>query len=126
MSKIYPNGMTPCAICNIEYHISDPCSYEYNDDKSICKKCVLEVVENTHWVVDIKKKIVFDFIKVSIPHSLKYEVWKRDNFLCKNCGVSENLSVDHIEPESYGGTLELSNLQTLCRSCNAKKYNKRI
>lgn len=118
--------MTPCVICEVEYLISDPNSYEYNDDKSICKNCVIELLNNTSWGIERNKRIVFDFIKVSIPHSLKWEVWKRDGFVCKTCGTDDNLSVDHIEPESYGGTLELSNLQTLCRSCNAKKYNKRI
>lgn len=124
MTKVYPDGMTPCIVCSTKYLLSDPDSYDFNDDKSICKHCVLKVLSGTTWGIERRKRIVFDFIKVSIPHSLKWKVWDRDNFTCKHCGEREDLSVDHIMPESFGGTLELDNLQTLCRSCNSKKYNK--
>ncbi len=124
MTKVYKDGLTPCVVCNKKYHISDPDSYEFNDNKSICKKCVLKALNNTSWGTERKKRIVFDFIKVSIPHSLKWEVWERDGFKCENCNTTKNLSVDHITPESFGGKLELKNLQTLCRSCNSKKSNK--
>ena len=46
---------------------------------------------------------------------------ERDNFTCLHCGVRKHLSVDHIVPESGGGTLSSKNLQTLCRTCNSKK-----
>jgi HNH endonuclease len=59
--------------------------------------------------------------KQPIPVSLRWAVWERDEFACRYCGVRKFLSVDHIVPESKGGTLELSNLQTLCRSCNSRK-----
>lgn len=59
--------------------------------------------------------------KVAIPSSLRWQVWERDNFTCLHCGSRANLSVDHIQPESKGGILELSNLQTLCKLCNSRK-----
>lgn len=59
--------------------------------------------------------------KQSIPYAVRWAVWLRDNFTCKRCGARWNLSVDHIIPESKGGTLEQSNLQTLCKVCNSKK-----
>lgn len=59
--------------------------------------------------------------KQSIPGSLRKAVFERDAYRCKNCGDWHNLSVDHIFPESKGGTLDLSNLQTLCITCNRKK-----
>jgi 5-methylcytosine-specific restriction endonuclease McrA len=59
--------------------------------------------------------------KCVIPKTLRWEVFKRDDFHCKHCGTRDNLSVDHIHPESAGGTLELDNLQTLCRACNSRK-----
>jgi 5-methylcytosine-specific restriction endonuclease McrA len=49
-----------------------------------------------------------------------------NNKKCNYCGSTENLQVDHIHPVSKGGKTELSNLQVLCRSCNASKGNKVI
>ena len=58
--------------------------------------------------------------KIDIPNELRWTVWERDNFTCK-CGARKFLSVDHITPESEGGSTELDNLQTLCKSCNSTK-----
>lgn len=59
--------------------------------------------------------------KKTISRSLRKAVFERDLYRCKHCGTHLDLTVDHIYPESKGGTLELDNLQTLCRSCNSKK-----
>ncbi len=121
------NGYDICNICQKKYHISDPKTFQYNNKSVICKYCFIIVFnEMQFWGANRKQRIVFDYIKVSIPHSLKWKVWKRDNFTCKICMTRENLSVDHITPESYGGSLDIDNLQTLCRSCNSQKSNKII
>ena len=59
--------------------------------------------------------------KKKITHSLQKKVWERDKYRCVHCGTHLDLCVDHIVPESKGGTLDLNNLQTLCRRCNSKK-----
>jgi hypothetical protein len=43
-----------------------------------------------------------------------------------SCGAESNLELDHIKPTSKFPelTFEFSNLQILCKSCNAKKSNK--
>jgi 5-methylcytosine-specific restriction endonuclease McrA len=41
--------------------------------------------------------------------------------VCASCGATQDLTVDHIVPLSRGGSSDLSNLQTLCRSCNGIK-----
>lgn len=58
--------------------------------------------------------------------SLRKSVLERDAYRCKHCDSHMNLSVDHIYPKSKGGTDDLDNLQTLCRSCNSKKGAKVI
>lgn len=48
-------------------------------------------------------------------------IFKRDNYKCLKCGKSEKLQLDHINPISKGGENKISNLQTLCNSCNSIK-----
>lgn len=59
--------------------------------------------------------------KQAISNGIRWTVWERDNFTCQECGTRRNLSIDHIIPESKGGTLDLDNLQTLCATCNSRK-----
>lgn len=59
--------------------------------------------------------------KEPIPNEIRWAVWERDNFTCQKCGTRKFLSVDHIIPESKGGTLEMNNLQALCCTCNSRK-----
>ena len=60
---------------------------------------------------------------------LRYQVLKRDNFSCCQCGASPakdpsvSLHIDHIIPWSKGGRTTLDNLQTLCSKCNLGKSN---
>ena len=60
--------------------------------------------------------------------SLRYDVMKRDGFRCVLCGASAKdgakLHVDHIIPVAKGGKTEMSNLRTLCSTCNWGKSDK--
>lgn len=40
---------------------------------------------------------------------------------CDLCGATSNLVIDHIIALSQGGSNDLSNLRTLCQSCNMKQ-----
>jgi len=59
--------------------------------------------------------------KQSIGHALRKKVFERDAYRCVACNSYADLSIDHIQAERAGGSLDESNLQTLCRSCNSKK-----
>jgi len=60
---------------------------------------------------------------------LRYQVLKRDNFSCQQCGASPAKSVgielhlDHMLAWSKGGLTTLENLRTLCSKCNLGKSN---
>lgn len=59
----------------------------------------------------------------------KVPVFLRDRLTCRYCGKSalkgelsvSDLTVDHVWPQTVGGTWELDNLVTACRSCNEIK-----
>ncbi len=61
-----------------------------------------------------------------IADSVRAAVLVRDGGRCRNCRRAINLEMDHIVPVSKGGKTEESNLQTLCRRCNRRKWKKLV
>ena len=61
------------------------------------------------------------YSKKSISWAKRIAVFERDKYRCIQCKTHLDLTVDHIYPERKGGTLDMENLQTLCRSCNSRK-----
>lgn len=59
-----------------------------------------------------------------ISKKKRFEVFKRDGFVCQYCGAhppSVILHVDHINPVALGGGNEIDNLVTSCQLCNLGK-----
>lgn len=57
----------------------------------------------------------------TITPEMRRYIYARDDYACRYCATGENLTIDHIHPIAHGGTDAISNLQTLCRSCNCRK-----
>ena len=54
----------------------------------------------------------------------RHTLYGRQEGICNGCLVHfpfRNLTVDHIVPQSHGGSDHLDNLQLLCGACNSKK-----
>ena len=65
---------------------------------------------------------------MSIPKSLYEIVRQRAQFRCEYCHYPEllssaPLSIDHIQPQSLGGSDDPNNLALACRRCNERRYN---
>lgn len=69
----------------------------------------------------IVQELADRYRKSPIPSELRWQVFRRDSFTCKGCGLQAHLEADHVIPESKGGPTTLENLQTLCRDCNRRK-----
>lgn len=54
----------------------------------------------------------------------RQRIFKRDGFRCSYCGISKNLTIDHILPKSRGGGNTWLNLTTCCKNCNRVKDNR--
>jgi len=54
-------------------------------------------------------------------YSLREAVFERDGYACTYCGATEDLACDHVIPLIQGGTNDMENLTTACRSCNCEK-----
>ena len=61
---------------------------------------------------------------MTVSKRKRYEVLRRDNHTCKYCGAKApdvTLQIDHVVPDTLGGSDDPSNLVAACRDCNAGK-----
>jgi len=59
-----------------------------------------------------------------LSKKIRFEIFKRDGFVCQYCGAhppSIVLQVDHIIPVAKGGLNGIDNLITSCQPCNIGK-----
>ena len=63
-------------------------------------------------------------LKQHIPRNLRQRIIERDGPRCVYCDEdlsSAEIHMDHVIPESQGGTTDFNNLQVTCRKCNLAK-----
>lgn len=85
-------------------------------------------------IEEILKQRVSDYLEIrnpfgdqnldAVPGNLRFEVLRDAGGRCELCGTSskeKQIDVDHIIPRANGGSNDRSNLQALCRTCNAQK-----
>ena len=63
---------------------------------------------------------------MAIPRKIREEILKQATYSCEYCKSAEEytaskLELDHIVPESKGGTDDSHNLCACCRNCNSSK-----
>ena len=67
---------------------------------------------------------------VCIRKDLRLAVYLRDSFRCVYCcrdlhgAAPSDITLDHVRPDSDGGSNEPSNLVTSCRHCNCSRQDK--
>jgi len=78
----------------------------------------------TEKVIRLLNYIRLPYKKLMENRPTRSLVMKRDGYRCLYCGATENLTLDHIMPQSRGGIDSWENLATCCGSCNVKKGNR--
>jgi len=69
-----------------------------------------------------------DIHRTTVKYSSK-GVYRRDNYTCQYCNQrkkTEELSIDHVLPQSKGGKTNWLNCVTACFPCNNKKSDKTL
>lgn len=64
-----------------------------------------------------------------VTKALRFEILRRDRHTCTYCGAKApdvRLHVDHVIPESLGGSDKPHNLTTACEACNSGKAGRMI
>jgi hypothetical protein len=114
MAIIFPNGFIGaewqvCSICKTEMVLttSEP-------EDTVCDIC--NPPESALYESTTRK--------ARIPTGTRLKVYARDGNKCTICGSGKDLCIDHIVPESKGGSSDISNLRILCKSCNSRKGSK--
>lgn len=67
---------------------------------------------------------VSEIKRTGISKKSRFEVFKRDGFICQYCGSHPPaviLELDHIDPVANGGKNNIDNLITACFDCNRGK-----
>ncbi|HUD44129.1 MAG TPA: HNH endonuclease [Patescibacteria group bacterium] len=67
--------------------------------------------------------------RIGLSKSIRFEVLKRDKFICQYCGGKAPtviLQIDHIEPVAKGGSNDITNLITSCFDCNSGKKDRKL
>jgi DNA-binding transcriptional MocR family regulator len=59
--------------------------------------------------------------RLPISATKRTRIMARDGHRCQKCGATEDLTIDHIQHWSRGGTNADDNLRVLCRSCNSQR-----
>jgi len=98
-------------------------SFLHGDQLHIMENAVTEFKRDARIPADLKEKS-----RSKVGPKLRMDIMMRDKYTCQICGIGRNdgaiLEVDHIHPVSKGGTNDPSNLQVLCRDCNAGKSDR--
>ncbi|QRY48127.1 HNH endonuclease [Mycolicibacterium boenickei] len=61
---------------------------------------------------------------MAVSKRLRFEILRRDNHTCRYCGRSApevKLTIDHVVPETLGGSDDPDNLVAACADCNSGK-----
>lgn len=62
--------------------------------------------------------------RARLDWGLRRRVFSEHGRICRACGATENLCIDHVVALAAGGTSDIDNLAVLCRSCNSSKGTK--
>lgn len=76
-------------------------------------------------VLDVKGpgKAILRKSQRQIDQHIAWQVFRRDGFVCRYCGMQAPLTVDHVILWEQGGATVVENLISACRRCNKLRGN---
>lgn len=115
--------MDKCVLCCNALDVEEQLKYREKHGVCICDRCA-SIVSSAYESWHGGAGSVFGAsasTSSNISGKKRWFVFKSDGYKCVKCGSDSDLTIDHVLPVSKGGSNNISNLQTLCRSCNSSK-----
>lgn len=98
------SNIIKCLFCKIPLGEDEIFRYVHAHDVEVCDKCA-KVVANAYedWHGGpVASSTERRHPKVS--QKTRWEIFKRDGYVCLHCGADGDLTIDHIDPLINGGT----------------------
>ncbi len=130
-----PVGVTTVAravvkIWNETARIVDPADYQtysWSDWAKFCPtddELSIQSSQSRFKVPEVITLLNYDRVPRNSVTFSRRNVFKRDRFTCQYCGCqpgSEELTIDHVQPRSFGGETSWENCVLACVDCNSRK-----
>ena len=129
--------MNRCLVLNMDYTFLGVCDWKeaicaVYSNKVIVEESYESIVRSTTVemrvpaVIRLRKYVRVVYERVSFVSYTKRNVHLRDAYVCQYCTTrckSDEVTIDHIVPESRSGADSWENTVTCCKSCNLLKDN---
>lgn len=92
----------------------------------MCQRCNAQRTKSLSAARTKRRRILEWKAGEPITAAIRKGVFERDGEMCRKCGTTEKLSIDHIRPLFWHGSNDAENLQALCLPCNSSKATKSI
>jgi 5-methylcytosine-specific restriction endonuclease McrA len=120
-----PKGVTPLTRAMLKIGLEDsPYTVELWEEKPLGG--TNGQVHRKPSVIRLKYDLNLDGRKYRTANSRK-DIYLRDKYTCQYCSTvlpAKELTLDHVFPQSRGGTSEATNLVTACKKCNGRKRDR--
>ena len=129
--------MNRCLVLNMDYTFLGVCDWKeaicaVYSNKVIVEESYESIVRSTTVemrvpaVIRLRKYVRVGYERVTFVSYTKKNVHLRDAYVCQYCTTrckNDDVTIDHIVPESRGGGDSWENTVTCCKSCNLLKDN---
>ena len=129
--------MSRCLVLNMDYTFLGVCDWKeaicaVYSNKVIVEESYESIVRSTSVemrvpaVIRLRKYVRVVYERVTFVSYTKKNVHLRDAYVCQYCTTrckSDEVTIDHIVPESRSGADSWENTVTCCKSCNLLKDN---
>lgn len=118
----------------VRTNVCGRCGTPFTTDRPDKKFCSVKCQKGAHSEIRHLRKRAAKIGSLLVERFSAIEIFERDNWMCRDCGgpvrrdrkagLPDSPELDHIVPLAVGGAHVRTNVQLLCKACNARKHAK--